>query len=101
MAKLDTFVVSGRIIPRINDDLNALWHAFENGERWQRRTKRSKNRARYRHKQYSGDVQLERWGPALSFEITDDDSGMTSGAFIRFVQRHAGDSVDRIDIEFD
>jgi hypothetical protein len=101
MAKQQIPALRGLIVPISEENLKDVWWAFQDGSTWRRVGRSSKQRARFRHEIYGGELFLEWWGPALSFEIIQDTSGKFSGAFVGHVQRHGRDTVDRIDIRFE
>ena len=93
--------IEGLILPRKDNDLAALWKAFERGSTWYRNGKRRRDVLRLRHTAYGGKVKLEWWGDAIRYVIDDaDKSGKIGGAFLGHAQRHAGAVIDRLEVRF-
>lgn len=93
--------IEGLILPREDQDLKALWKAFEKGSTWYRNGKKSRESLRLRHTAYGGKVRLQWWGEAVRYVIDDaDNSGKIGGAFLGHAQRHGGMSIDRMEVRF-
>jgi hypothetical protein len=109
-ATLGTIMKLVEIVPRERTRLYGVLVAKEAAIRkngrgtYVRVGRKTQNRARWKHKNYTGSVQLERGDSetviAKVRAAAPEDERKLLSSFLGFVDRHAGDQVLKITIEY-